>query len=181
MEICYPANAARLGALLTISSLHPINTPDSIGSICSSKTVVISSPELRESEVRSAGMLFWTCHLLVSRWSFTIMAIFIVLCRESKPLISDRFDPHRVASLTTFVLAQLSRIHHVLWCKPIDLCFFRDQILDRLQAARFPSSPHLSSVSHKSMWCNCINSLSHSSGLEAEYSQRERKCFSVAS
>ena len=56
---------------------------------------------------------------------------------------------------------------------PIDLCFFRDLILDCFQAAQFPSSPHLSSVSHKSMWCNCINSLSHSSGPAAEYSQSE--------
>ncbi len=85
------------------------------------------------------------------------------------------FWPLRVADVspTTFIATQLSQIHHVLWCKPIDLCFFRDLILDCLQAAQFPSSPHLSSVSHKSMWCNCINSLSHSSALETEYSQSE--------
>lgn len=96
------------------------------------------------------------------------MAVLIFLCVlriKSQPIIFDRFD---LTMLPVFFWphsspTQLPQIHHVLRCKPIDLYFFRDLILDHFQAAQFPFSPHLSSVSHKSMWCNCINSLSHSS------------------
>lgn len=71
-------------------------------------------------------------------------------------------------SLSTQPLQQLSELRHVLRCKPIDLCSYRDLILEWLQAAQFPSSPRLSSLRHKSMWCNCHGLLSH---------RLQTKCF----
>lgn len=192
MEIQYASTtSSAVHGLVYYSKFHhlpPINTQDS--SICSGK----SCHQFPEVEERSESGLISAVVAVLSACASSAGPWINHLCYsyghprgefrpESKPTVLKRLiwsGPVAGAHWPHLSPTQLSHIHNVLWCKPIDLCFFWDLFLDQLQAAQFPSSPHLPSVSHKSMWCNCINSHSHRLSLEEEYSQRERERESVS-
>lgn len=94
MEICFPINVA-VHAWARYSQCHhynPIKTQDSISSICSSKTVVISSLELGQIESKLSAGVIAILKLLAAcaPWAgssrslcITIMAALMLDCFES--------------------------------------------------------------------------------------------------
>lgn len=135
------------------------------GWCCAAHFLAVSSPPPINS----------TSGVSVSAWG---SSSFPQSCGYSRQLCADLLTSWRWNMFSpTFRPVQLSPIHHVLWCKPIDFAFFGDLILDRLQAAWVPSSCYLSFVSRNPMGCNCMNSLSHNPGMESGRSGQEWTCL----
>lgn len=156
------------GARLIISSLTPI---DIRGGIESSKTLVIASPRGCDITIRN----------VLSAGAFSISISHTGCCQSKRIIFLLRFAPTtlpRGVSPTAFhrdtVFTDPSCF--AAWTS-IDLCFFGDKSLDGFQAVQFPS---FCSLSHQSMWRNCMKSLSHSSGSRGRGISR-REYLSVTS